>query len=70
MDCYVAYFCSIRYSSRAWCIYVFVKKNPLLLQEEDFFMSETLTQTKNSSAYVYIGEYIRKRKQYKKIKVF
>ncbi|CAI8836473.1 conserved hypothetical protein [Priestia megaterium] len=33
-----------------------------------FFMSEILTQTKNSSAYVYIGEYIRKRKQYKKQK--
>ncbi len=33
-------------------------------------MSETLTQIKNSSAYVYIGEYIRKRKQYKKNKSF
>lgn len=33
-------------------------------------MSETLTHIKNSSAYVYIGEHIRKRKQYKKTKIF
>jgi hypothetical protein len=31
-------------------------------------MLENLTQIKNSSAYVYVEEYIRKRKQYKKQK--
>ncbi len=31
-------------------------------------MSENITRIKNSSAYVYVGEYIRKRKHYKKQK--
>lgn len=31
-------------------------------------MSENITRIKNSSAYVYIEEYIRKRKHYKKQK--
>lgn len=33
-------------------------------------MSGTLTHINNISAYVYIGEHIRKRKEYKKTKVF